>query len=110
MRRAPTTPSATGTGTSPPGMSMSTPDSARTRVRFWDGEMFDEDNYGVSGSIMLRGAYRVGATVNAGHRTDLRASRVGDYMAVDLNGALDIGRGIELVPVFSWSRLQRDGG
>jgi hypothetical protein len=81
-----------------------------TRVRFWDEEMFDERNLGISGSMVLRGKYRVGATVNVGQRVDLRASRVGDYLAVDLNGALDIGRGIEFVPVFSWSRLQRDGG
>ena len=81
-----------------------------TRVRFWDDRMFDEDHVGASANLTLHSRYRVGATVTAGHRVDLRASRLGDYLAVDAFGQLDIGRGIELMPNFNWSRLTRDGG
>ena len=81
-----------------------------TRVRFWDEQMFDEHFVSLSGSLTMHSAYRFGATVNVGQRVDLRASRVGDYVSLDAFGQLDIGRGIELTPNFSWSRLQRDGG
>ena len=81
-----------------------------TRVRFWNGEMFDEDNLGLDASLTLRSGVRFGATVSGGQRVDLRESRVGDLLEVEAFGQFDIGRGVELTPNFSWSRLERDGG
>ena len=41
---------------------------------------------------------------------DLRESRVGDYLAISAWGEFDVGRGVNITPNFSWSRLERDGG
>jgi hypothetical protein len=84
--------------------------SGLTRVRFWNEQMFDEHNLGVSLNFTPRGGIRVGSSVTVGQRVDLRESRVGDYLAMDAFGQIDIGRGIEITPNVSWSRLKRDGG
>ena len=84
--------------------------SGLTRVRFWNDQMFDENNFGVASHFTTPSGYRLGAAINAGQRVDLRESREGDYLAVDLYGQLDLGEGVELSPDFSWSRLNRDGG
>lgn len=89
-----------------------------TRVKYWDGNLvdaqpgrlFDEHNLGLSASLTMNSAYRFGATLNAGQRIDLRESKVGDYLSLNAFGQLDIGRGVELTPNVTWSRLQRDGG
>ena len=80
------------------------------RERFWNGQMFDENNYGVGANAVFRGAYKLGANVNLGQRTDLRASRTGDYSQLNVWGQLDLGTGIEFMPDITWSRLERDGG
>ena len=81
-----------------------------TRVRFWNEEMFDEDNISVNFSFTPWSGKRFGAAIGSGQRVDLRASRVGRLVSLDLWGEFDIGRGINITPNFSWSRLKRDGG
>ena len=82
----------------------------RNRVRLWNGEMFDESNYGAGANAVFGGAYKIGANLNFGQRVDLRASRVGDYRQLNVWGQLDLGTGVEFTPDVTWSRLERDGG
>ena len=84
--------------------------SALTRVRFWNEEFFDENYVALNVNLTALPGIRVGAGVNTGQRVDLRESRAGRYLAIDAFGQLDLGRGIELSPNASWSRLKRDGG
>ena len=84
--------------------------NALTRVRFWNEEMFDEDNIGVNFSFSPWSSTRLGASVNTGQRVDLRASRVGRQLGIGFWGEFDMGRGINISPNFNWSRLKRDGG
>ncbi len=81
-----------------------------SRVRFWDEQMFDENNIGMSASITPRSGVRFGSGISGGQRIDLRESREGRYMSIDAWGQFDIGRGIEISPNIVWSRLKRDGG
>ena len=83
---------------------------ALNRVRLWNGEMFDESNYGAGANAVFGGAYKIGANLNFGQRVDLRASRVGDYRQLNVWGQLDLGTGVEFTPDVTWSRLERDGG
>ncbi|MFA6986898.1 MAG: DUF5916 domain-containing protein [Arenimonas sp.] len=81
-----------------------------TRVRFWNDQMFDENNVGLNGNVTPWSGVRLGAGVNTGQRVDLRESREGRYLALDVWGEIDVGRGVNIVPNISWSRLRRDGG
>lgn len=84
--------------------------NALSRVRFWNGQMFDEDNVGVNANSTPWSGVRLGGAVNTGQRLDLRESREGRYLALDFWGEVDVGRGVNITPNASWSRLNRDGG
>ena len=81
-----------------------------TRVRFWDEQMFDENYVYLDGVFTPMSGIRLGAYINSGQRVDLRESALGRQLDVEFWGELDLGRGVNITPNFSWSRLRRDGG
>ncbi len=83
---------------------------ALTRVRYWNGRMFDEDNLHVEGNFMWRPTIKLGAYLNVGQQLDLAGSRPGDR--VELGGWFEagVGRSVSLSADVSRQRLRRDGG
>jgi len=81
-----------------------------TRIRFWDEQMFDENEYGFSGSLNVLANAKLGGSFSTGTHVDLRAAREGRFVSIDFWGDIDFGRGFNLTPNASWTRLKRDGG
>ncbi|GAB3347035.1 carbohydrate binding family 9 domain-containing protein [Lysobacter tyrosinilyticus] len=81
-----------------------------TRVRFWEGAMFDEH------ILVLRGNFRpvpdvqFGATVNVGQVLDLKASRTGHRTLLGIWGNANMSRGLYAEWDISRQQLKRDGG
>ena len=81
-----------------------------TRVRFWDGQMFDETFYtGYIETALLPGL-KIGSWQRSGDMLDLTASRMGRGQVWEPWLTLDIGRGINFNLNHSHQRLKRDGG
>ncbi len=81
-----------------------------TRVRFWNGQMFDETFMTAYAETRVRPGLQLGMFVRAGDQLDLAASRMGRIRQWDPFVTMDIGRGINLNVNYSHQRLQRDGG
>lgn len=81
-----------------------------TRVRYWEGRMFDEDNLHLEANFMWRPAVKLGTYMNFGRQLDLMAARTGDRAHVGLWFDAGIGRSMHLDADVSRQRLRRDGG
>lgn len=81
-----------------------------TRVRYWNGQMFDE-SFG-SGYIETRllSGLKVGSWQRSGDMLDLAASRMGRGQIWEPYLELDVGRGVNVTLNHQRQRLRRDGG
>ncbi|GAB3371651.1 DUF5916 domain-containing protein [Lysobacter rhizosphaerae] len=81
-----------------------------TRVRFWDGQMFDE-HWGTGYvEITPLAGFKLIAFVRAGQQLDLLASRMGHIIELQPSVQWDVGRGVNLNISYTQQRLTRDGG
>ena len=81
-----------------------------TRVRYWNGRMFDESfASGFIGATPWPG-FTFGSWQRSGDMLDLAASRMGRGIIWEPYVELDIGRGVNLTLNHSRQRLRRDGG
>jgi len=81
-----------------------------SRVRFWEGALFDERWLNAYFELTFRPGLRGGSFFRHGTVLDLRAARTGDFDEWEPWLALDVGRGINLNLSYSAQRLRRDGG
>jgi len=81
-----------------------------TRVRYWDGQMFDETFYTCYIETQLLPGLKVGSWQRIGDMLDLKASRMGRGVAWEPFVELDVGRGINVTLNHTHQRLKRDGG
>lgn len=81
-----------------------------TRVRFWNGQLFDETFMTAFAETRVRPGLQLGTFIRVGDQLDLAASRVGRIRQWDPYLTMDIGRGINLNLNYSQQRLERDGG
>ena len=81
-----------------------------TRVRFWDGQMFDE-HWGTGYlEITPLAGFKLTAFVRAGQQLDLLASRMGHIIELQPSVQWDVSRGLNLNISYTQQRLTRDGG
>jgi len=81
-----------------------------TRVRFWDGQLFDESYVNVFASLVPGAGAQIGGNFRTGSQIDLAASRRGRARFFDVYGNFAFGRGLSVnVDLFQQS-LRRDGG
>lgn len=83
---------------------------ALTRVRFWNGALFDERWLYLYGEFTARPGLRMGMFYRHGTQLDLAASRTGTVDQWEPWLTLDLGRGINLNLNYTGQRLRRDGG
>ena len=83
---------------------------ARSRERFWAGRMFDERTAQLYFEATPWAGVRTELVVEAGRQLDLRAARMGDFLKIDGELWLDIGRGVSVTLDGSLQTLGRDGG
>ena len=81
-----------------------------TRVRFWNGQLFDETFYTGYVETTLMPGLKIGSWQRSGDMLDLAASRMGRGLVWEPWLTLDVGRGINLNLNHSRQRLKRDGG
>ncbi|MEJ7746655.1 MAG: DUF5916 domain-containing protein [Luteimonas sp.] len=81
-----------------------------TRVRFWNGQLFDETFYTLSAQTTVRPGFKAGMFYRTGDQLDLAASRMGRITDWQPWLEMDIGRGINLNVNYTHQRLRRDGG
>jgi len=81
-----------------------------SRVRFWNGQMFDETFYTGYFETRLLPGLEIGSWQRTGDMLDLAASRMGHGQIWEPYIELDVGRGINLNINHSHQRLKRDGG
>jgi hypothetical protein len=83
---------------------------ALTRVRFWNGALFDERWLYLYGEYTARPGLSMGMYYRHGTQLDLTASRTGTVDHWEPWVTLDVGRGINLNLNYTGQRLRRDGG
>jgi len=81
-----------------------------TRVRFWDGQLFDESFVDVFGSMTPRSGVRLGGKFRVGPQIDLNASRRGQGRYIDVYGNFAFGRGLSVDTDLFQQSMHRDGG
>ena len=81
-----------------------------TRVRFWDGALFDEHYADVNVQFRPFAKLMLGAYLNVGRMIDLAASKTGRRTIAELWGNTDIGRGLTLNWDLTRQWMRRDGG
>jgi hypothetical protein len=81
-----------------------------SRVRFWNGDLFDERWFNLYGEFTMRPGLRMGVYYRHGQQLDLAASRTGTIDQIEPWLSLDAGRGLNLNLNYSVQRLRRDGG
>ncbi|MEO5962882.1 MAG: DUF5916 domain-containing protein [Thermomonas sp.] len=81
-----------------------------TRVRYWQGTLFDEHYVDVNGNFRPTANLQVGAYVQVGTLLDLNAQKTGQRTMVELFGNASVGRGLSMDWDISRQRLRRDGG
>jgi Domain of unknown function (DUF5916)/Carbohydrate family 9 binding domain-like len=84
--------------------------SGLTRVRFWDGRLFDERWLSLYGKATPLPGVIVSMSLRSGDQLDLLGSRTGRVEEWQPTLSLDIGRGINLNLSYTAQRLHRDGG
>ncbi|HEY4561186.1 MAG TPA: hypothetical protein VIG54_10650, partial [Lysobacter sp.] len=81
-----------------------------SRVRFWDGQLFDEAYVNLFGSMTPSAGLQVGANFRVGPQIDLAASRRGQGRYFDIWGNFAFGRGLSANLDLFQQSLRRDGG
>ncbi len=81
-----------------------------SRVRFWEGTLFDEHYVDVNGSFRPNGNLQLGIYAQAGTLIDLAAEQTGHRTMLELWGNASIGRGIALDWDLLRQVMRRDGG
>ncbi len=81
-----------------------------TRVRFWNGDLFDERWFNLYGEFTARPGLQMGLFYRHGDVLDLAASRIGTMDQIEPWLSLDAGRGININLSYTAQRLRRDGG
>lgn len=81
-----------------------------TRVRFWNGRLFDETFGSAYAETQVLPGLKAGMSLRHGDMLDLAASRMGTGSTWGPWARLDVGRGIELRMDHSRQRLRRGGG
>ena len=81
-----------------------------TRVRYWNGRLFDETFGSAYVETQLMAGLRAGSSLRMGDMLDLAASRMGEGLTWQPYVRLDVGRGLSMGLDHSRQRLQRDGG
>lgn len=81
-----------------------------TRVRFWQGALFDERYVDVNGNFRPTGNLQLGAYAQVGTMLDLDAARTGRRTQLEFWGNANVGRGIALDWDVIRQRMRRDGG
>jgi hypothetical protein len=81
-----------------------------SRVRFWDGQLFDEAYVNLYGNMTPRSGMQVGGNFRIGPQIDLGASGSGHGRFWDAWGHVSFGRGLRLDLELFQQSLQRDGG
>jgi hypothetical protein len=83
---------------------------ALTRVRFWEGALFDERWFNLYGEFTARPGLQMGISYRHGKQLDLAASRTGTVDEIEPWVSVDAGRGLSLNLNYSMQQLRRDGG
>lgn len=81
-----------------------------TRVRFWNGQMFDETFYTLDTETTPWPGLKLGVFHRGGDQLDLTASRMGRIFDFEPWLQLDVGRGVNFNLNYTYQRLERDGG
>lgn len=81
-----------------------------TRVRYWQGALFDEHYIDAGISFRPTGNLQLGGYARTGIAIDLIAARTGRIGLLELYGNASIGRGLALDWDATRQRLRRDGG
>lgn len=81
-----------------------------SRVRFWQGTLFDEHYVDVNGNFRPTGNLQLGGYVQVGDMIDLDAAKTGRRTQVEFWGNANIGRGIAADWDIIRQRMRRDGG
>lgn len=81
-----------------------------TRVRFWQGKLFDEHYADLNGNFRPTGNLQLGAYLQVGTMLDLAAEKTGRRTMVEVFGNASVGRGIAMDWDIVHQRMRRDGG
>jgi hypothetical protein len=81
-----------------------------TRVRFWQGTLFDEHYVDVNGNFRPTGNLQLGAYAQVGTMIDLDAAKTGRRTMLEFWGNANIGRGIATDWDLMRQVMHRDGG
>jgi hypothetical protein len=81
-----------------------------TRVRYWNGTLFDEHYVDVNGNFRPTANLQLGAYVQVGTMIDLDASRTGRRTMLEQWGNANVGRGLTMDWDIIRQRMRRDGG
>lgn len=80
-----------------------------TRVRYWQGQLFDEHFIDFSGDFQPTGTLQLGAMLQVGTRLDLNAARTGRSTLLELSASADVGRSAAISLDLIRQTLRRDG-
>jgi hypothetical protein len=81
-----------------------------TRVRFWNGTLFDEHYVDVNGNFRPTANLQLGAYVQVGTMIDLAANKTGHRTMIEQWGNANVGRGLTMDWDITRQRMHRDGG
>jgi hypothetical protein len=81
-----------------------------TRVRFWQGALFDEHYVDLNGNFRPTGNLQVGAYLQVGTMLDLDAAETGHRTELEFWGNANVGRGIAMDWDLVHQVMRRDGG
>jgi hypothetical protein len=79
-----------------------------TRVRYWQGTLFDEHYVDVNGNFRPTANLQVGAYASVGTMIDLTAAQTGQRTVIELFGNANIGRGLNMDWDITRQRMRRD--
>ena len=83
---------------------------ALTRVRYWQGTLFDEHYVDFNGNFFPTANLHIGAYVQVGSMLDLTAARTGQRTEIEVFGNANIARGLNMDWDITKQRMRRDGG
>lgn len=81
-----------------------------TRVRFWQGTLFDEHYVDINANFRPTGSLQLGISANSGRMIDLDAARLGRRTLLEVFANANLGRGLALDFDIYRQRMRRDGG
>lgn len=81
-----------------------------TRVRFWQGTLFDEHYVDISANFRPTGSLQLGVSASTGRMLDLGAARLGRRTLLELFANANLGRGLALDWDIYRQWMHRDGG